>query len=110
MSDHTPAPLDWCSTPVSDTSDGFYAYVTDANGRKIAALWGSDEEKAANARLFSAAPELLEALRRAKDTIRSWHYIGTPRDQRDALWAIYDRSAPEMQAINRAIAKAERGQ
>lgn len=58
---HTPGPLDWTGTPAT-ASGGFHAYITDANGRKIAALWGGAEEKVANAHLFCAATELLGAL------------------------------------------------
>lgn len=53
----------------------------------------------ATANLISAAPDMLEALKAAKDAIRAWHGSNA--------WEIYDRSSPEMKAINAAIAKAE---
>jgi hypothetical protein len=52
------APWDWLAIG-ANASGGFHLYVTDANGRKIAAVWGGAEEKPATARLIIAAPELL---------------------------------------------------
>lgn len=57
---HTPAPLD-CMAVSANASGGCHLYIIDANGRKIAALWGKAEEKQANAVLWSAAPDLLAA-------------------------------------------------
>ena len=34
-------------TVTAPASGGFHLYVVDANGRKIAALWGKEEEKMA---------------------------------------------------------------
>lgn len=42
--------------------DRWHVYLADKSGRKVAALWGGQEEKAANANLFMTANELLEAL------------------------------------------------
>ena len=39
----------------------FHLYLADASRRKIAALWGGNEEKLANGYLFSTAAELLAA-------------------------------------------------
>jgi hypothetical protein len=52
----------------------------------------------ANANLIAAAPELLEALKEAKELIRFFHG--------DPAWEIYDSSSPEMKRLNAAIAKA----
>lgn len=43
------APRPWrCQTVGANASGGFHLYLVDANGRKIAALWGGADEKAAN--------------------------------------------------------------
>ena len=64
MSDakHTPGPLDFVAVG-ANASGGFHIYMVDATMRKIAALWGKAEEKEANAVLWRAAPDLLDALR-----------------------------------------------
>ena len=62
MSGHTPGPLGWVHSMTTTANGGFHCYLTDADGRKIAALWGKEAEKVANAHLFAAAPALLEAL------------------------------------------------
>ena len=56
---HTPGPLDWTARGVDEQA---HIYLVDSTERKIASLWGRPDEKIANARLFAAAPELLEAL------------------------------------------------
>ena len=74
--------------------------VYDEDQDLIAVVSGSDPEKVkGNAQLIAAAPELLEALKAARETIRAWHGPNA--------WDIYDRASPEMKAINSAIAKAE---
>jgi hypothetical protein len=60
----------------------------------------------ANARLIAAAPELLDALKAAVRTIRTWHGLGTTGGAEQLLWELYQAS-PEMKRINAAIAKAE---
>ena len=57
-------------------------------------------------RIKNAAPELLEALKRAVDVIRTWHGMNEPAEFSEATWRLY-RSSPEMKAILTAIAKAE---
>lgn len=69
-------------------------WITGADGNEITCV---DDEETANA--MAAAPELLEALRWAKKIIRSWHG--------EIAWDIYDKSSPEMKAINSAIDKAK---
>lgn len=46
--------------------------------------------------------EFLTALKSAKSTIRNWHDM---RHTYPGAWAIYERNAPEMKAINEAIEK-----
>lgn len=48
--------------------------------------------------------EFLAALKSAKSTIRNWHDM---LHTYPGAWAIYERNAPEMKAINAAIAKDE---
>ncbi len=56
------------------------------------------EEMEANAHLIAAAPDMYEALKRAKETIHIWHG--------NLAWEVYQQS-PEMIAINEALSKAE---
>ncbi len=56
-----------------------------------------------------AAPELLAALKEAKETIRTWHDMQVRSwqpAQDDSLWELYDANSPEMKLINAALAKA----
>ncbi len=78
-------------------ADGGSLVAWCAGGGPKRAIMGPEE--GANARLIAAAPDMLEALRMAKETIRVWHGPNA--------WDIYDRASPEMKAINSAIAKAE---
>lgn len=71
--------------------------TADGGGMVVAQFWTSPAPE--HAALMVAAPELLEALKTAKETIRAWHGPNA--------WDIYDRASPEMKAINSAIAKAE---
>lgn len=94
---HTPGP--WIATP----ANGGEWNIT-AGAWAIALVMGSAGHEGPNgcsdenARLIAAAPDLLEALKTAKETIRLWHG--------PVSWDIYDRASPEMKAINAAIAKA----
>lgn len=40
-----PMPWDWVAAGVADARGSFHAYLVDATGRKIAAIWGKDGEK-----------------------------------------------------------------
>lgn len=60
-----PGPYDWLAIG-ANASGGFHLYVTDINGRKIAAVWGSHPEKEATARVFAAAPEMLAELKKLR--------------------------------------------
>lgn len=57
--------------------------------------------------LYASAPEMLEALIRAKKIIRGWHSIGHNDESEQEMWRIYDEMSPEMKPINSAIAKAK---
>jgi hypothetical protein len=49
-----PRPWDWMFIATGQGVRG-HVYITDANGRKIAAIWGKDEEKQATADLIISA-------------------------------------------------------
>lgn len=53
----TPYRWDWTTSATPNASTGFHLYLVDGAGRKIAALWGREEEKVANANLLSRAPD-----------------------------------------------------
>jgi hypothetical protein len=40
-----PLPWDWVAAGAADARGSFHAYLVDATGRKIAAIWGRDGEK-----------------------------------------------------------------
>jgi hypothetical protein len=66
-SGHTPGPWDWLAVG-ANASGGHHLYIIDKDGRKIAALWGKADEKAANARLIAAATDLLKTGNAMADT------------------------------------------
>lgn len=41
-----PTPWDWITSGTPSGNGHFHAYLVDGNGRKIAAIWGKDGEKA----------------------------------------------------------------
>lgn len=53
----------------------------------------------AGCNIHEAAPDMYEALIKAKETIKAFHG--------EVAWDIYNEHSPEMKAINQAIAKAE---
>lgn len=59
----TPGPLGYLWLVAASANGGGHCYIIDKDDRKIAACWGYVEEKAANAQLWSTAPELYEALK-----------------------------------------------
>ncbi|MFT4076454.1 MAG: hypothetical protein QM647_13090 [Asticcacaulis sp.] len=89
---HTPGPLSFTGF-IQDGSTSGHVYLTDANERKIASLWGAGTEKVANAHLFSAAPELLDACQVA---------IGHLTGGMDGDW----RDCDPVAVLRAAIAKA----
>jgi hypothetical protein len=42
-----PFPWDWVASGVPSNNGKFHAYLVDATGRKLAAIWGKGEEKEA---------------------------------------------------------------
>lgn len=56
--------------------------------------------------------EAIAALKSAKQTIRTWHDMRTlhgipiAKETIEQNWRIYEKNAPEMKAINAALAKA----
>jgi hypothetical protein len=54
MSEAAPRPWDWIFVS-ANASGGGHIYLVDANGRKIAAIWGKAEEKEATADLILKA-------------------------------------------------------
>lgn len=79
MTAPAPAPYDFLAIG-ANASGGFHLYVTDANGRKIAAVWGKAEEKEATARLFVASAAMREALTAASHALRSYQYGNSATD------------------------------
>lgn len=56
------APLPWNTLEVGSSGNGnggYHLYITDANGRKIAAVWGKPVEKAYTASLIVSAVNAL---------------------------------------------------
>ena len=60
-----PPPWDWAPSGSPGGNGDFNVYITDKNGRKIAAVYGKRGEKEKTCDLLSAAPKLLEALKLA---------------------------------------------
>lgn len=89
----TPGPWDWLAIG-ANASGGHHLYIIDPSNRKIAALWGRADEKAANANLIAAAPEMAKHLQAASHALRSYQYGNSATelaqgcaDQIDALLA-----------------------
>lgn len=47
MTDLPPMPWDWIASSAPSANGAFHIYLVDANGRKIAAIWGKGSEKKA---------------------------------------------------------------
>ena len=86
---HTPGPLQIIEAKTLSAGDRWHVYLADKSGRKIAALWGAQEEKTANAYLFAVAHELLGVLEMAYRALDDGDFI------------------PQMEEIEAVIAKAK---
>lgn len=71
MTDTPPAPAPWSYAKSGSMggSGDFNLYITDKDGRKIAAVWGKRGEKERTAALMIAAPDILAA---AKSAMTYW--------------------------------------
>jgi hypothetical protein len=93
MSKHTTPPFE-IVLPEEQDGKGNRFYLIRAEGRTIAAVYPFDRtEDRANAQLFAAAPELLEALKAAYDLLEGE--------------CEFNEDAPMLSIIVNAIAKAE---
>lgn len=89
---HTPAPWDVVriNEKGQSTPDGknWWVYAGNGNGwvgdSYMSACLGSENDAEANARLIAAAPDLLEALREARDTLHQ-HYVDWDGEPEDAV-------------------------
>lgn len=52
--------------------------------------------------------ELLAALVESKSLIRQWHGMGTIAGVEEAMWAVYDKSSPEMVKLNEVLTKFQK--
>lgn len=116
MSKHTPGPWYWDSDPIKGDPLSRVRYRVAARGRTITQCYYSSGDEASewDTRLIAAAPDLLEALRIAREIVVTERdaahqgvvnpSTGVIDDSDDADWvAEYDRALAQIDA---AIAKA----
>ena len=105
---HTPGP--WSVKGSRHLIRRIHAGAEASIDTEVACIFAHEKRNTeADARLIAAAPELLAALKKAVDIIRSFHDLGVYSRNKaddDQAWARYEQY-PEMQQINAAIAKAE---
>ncbi len=65
MTQQAPLPYDSLEIGAHSASGGCHIYLTDKNGRKIAAIWGKDDEKAFTAHHLVTAANSHDALVKA---------------------------------------------
>ena len=107
MSSHTPGPWRFEQISRSMLADGkgnkFYV-LQDSDGQEVIADW----LKEADARLIAAAPDLLEALRKAEAALSD---IGdAEREPGDDVAWLERRAAEALPIVRAAIKKAEGGE
>lgn len=91
-----PGPWNWVASDAPSANGGLHAYVVDANGRKIAAVWGKTGEKEATAHLMAAAP----AMRAAAEALlaKIGDVTGIESERRAMMSALNDaKGTPEGQ-------------
>lgn len=94
---HTPGPWGYTYDGSSTWSIG---PSDDPQVNSVATIFDRRDARArANAQVIAAAPDLLAALKRAREALKATEDI-------TGTWDLYQHS-PEMQAINAALAKAE---
>ena len=97
---HTPGPLD------DIPNKGFnYTQVISPRGQLLASCYGPD--RIDNARLFAAAPEMLAALKVARNLATQFCYVCDGILHEDPTSKALQHS-PTCQEITEAIAKAEK--
>lgn len=99
MSKHTPG--EWDVNQFSDLDGDFHVQVVlKSNGCPLAHMYECGSETKANARLIAAAPELLEALQAAKNSLVAFKFLPGHGN----AWE--DSDEENLQAVDAAIAKA----
>lgn len=94
---HTSGP--WKVRPVYSKGEPMPATIY-AGRESVADMTGTSPHDDANARLIAAAPDLLEALKRVNECLRSWITSSTQN-------RVNPLEIAEFVAANEAIAKAE---
>lgn len=77
----------------------------DGEGNEIATI-ESRTHAAMIVRAVNTHDALVAALIKARLIIREWQGMGMSPEAEGDVWAIYDRNAPEMKAINAVLALA----
>lgn len=89
-----PGPWNWVGSAVTSANGMFHAYIIDANGRKIAAVWGKGDEKAATAHLMGAAPAMFKAAEALLEKIG--HVTGIEPERAALIRALKDAVGEEV--------------
>lgn len=83
-----PGPWNWVASDNPSANGGFHVYVVDANGRKIAAVWGKTGEKEATAHKMAAAPAMFSAAEALLKKIG--HVTGVEPERKALIQALAD--------------------
>lgn len=59
---YTAGPLLLSLSRTASGNKTVHVYITDKTGRKVGVCWGKEEEKEANACLWSMAPDMIEVI------------------------------------------------
>ncbi|MDO8534111.1 MAG: hypothetical protein Q7S17_05140 [Xanthobacteraceae bacterium] len=110
MSKHTPGPIEVVEAKTLDNSGQWHIYLAAPDGRKIAALWGNQTEKIANAHLYAAAPNMLAALRLVIKLMDDGTLVRDISKDGKPDWALNSLAlVRDLQTIQAAIAQATKG-